>query len=196
LLSQGDIIEEFHSDYHRVYINVSDAQAQKNLLNKKEHIQSFVTKEVFSKYQQNLECETCHQVLTLNLKNSDLENLKNLYEILYPNNLNKQNLSMLNMLFENLYKNLQIKIDFENKNNFKNYQTDLAIMNVTVGLRKEIRKLKGDETDLVNLYNNRLKVLQFVRNSRKVLLNFSSSLFEESKKGLFNDIKNIKKNYV
>lgn len=196
LLSHGEIIEDFYNDYHRVYINMRDAQAQKNLEGRKEHIQSFITKEVFAKFQQILQCKSCHQVLTLNLKQSDFENLKKFFDIVYPNKANKANLSMLNMLHENLYKNLQIKIDFENKMRFKDYNTDLAILNLVAGLKKEMRNLTGDKTDLVNSYNNRLKVVQFVRNSRNVLLNFSTGLFEESKKGLFNDIRNIKKNYV
>ena len=173
-----------------------DAQAQKNLENRKEHIQNFITKEVFAKYQQIILCKECNPVLTLNLKNSDFENLKKFYEILYPNNPNKANLSMLNMLYENLYQNLQIKIDLENKIKFKDHNTDFAILNFIAGLKKEMRNLKSDQADLVSLYNNRLKVIQYVRNSRNVLLNFSSGLFEESKKGLFNDIKNIRKSYV
>lgn len=196
LLSQGEIIEDFYDDYHRVYINMRDAQAQKNLESRKEHIKNFVTKEVFAKFQQILQCKSCHQVLTLNLKNSDFDNLRKFFDIVYPNNPNKSKLAMLNSLHENLHKNLQIKIDFENKMRFKDYNTDLAILNLVAGLKKEMRNLKGDQADLVHLYNNRLKVLQFVRNSRNVLLNFSAGLFEESKKGLFNDIKNIKKNYV
>jgi len=172
------------------------AQAQKKLENRKEHIESFITKEVFAKFQQIVQCKSCNQVLTLNLKNSDFENLKKFYAILYPNSLNKANLAMLNMLYENLYKNLQIKIDFENKMNFKNYETDLAILNLIAGLKREMRNIKSDQADLVNLYNNRLKVIQFVRNSRNVLLNFSLGLFEETKKGLFDEIKNIKKSYV
>lgn len=196
LLSQGDVIEEFYSDFHRVYINMKDDEVKKNLLDRKEHIKGFITKEIIAKFQQILQCKSCHQVLTLNLKNSDFENLKKFYEIIYPNNSNKQNLSMLNMLFDNLYKNLQIKIDFENKNMLKTYSTDLAILNLIAGLKKEMRKVKVEKTDLINSYDNRLKIIQFVRNSRNVLLNFSSNLFEESKKGLFNDIKKIIKNYV
>lgn len=174
-----------------------DAQVRKNLESRKEHIQSFITKEAFAKFQQILQCKSCNQVLTLNLKNSDFENLKKFYEILFPDSKNKPNLAMLNMLHENLYKNLQIKIDLENKMKFKNFQTDFAILNLIAGLKSEIRNLKSEQADnKVNLYNNRLKVIQFVRNSRNVLLNFSSGLFEETKKGLFGDIRKIKKNYV
>jgi len=196
LLSQGDIINDFVNDYHRVYINLGNQEVQNNLLNGLEYIQDFITKDIYTKYQQILQCKSCNPFLTLNLKKGDFENLKKFYEILFANDSIKQNLAMLNMLFENLYQNLQIKIDFENKNKLKNYNTDIAIVHLISGLKQEMRKLNSSDNKLMNLYNNRLKVIQYVKSSRNVLLNFSSELFENSKKGLLNQIKDIRKNYI
>lgn len=196
LLSQGDIINDFVNDNHRVYINLGNQEGQKNLLNGLEYIQNFITKDIYTKYEQIFQCKSCNPFLTLNLKKGDFKNLKKFYEILFPNNSTKQNLAMLNMIFENLYKNLQIKIDFENKNKLKNYNTDIAILNLIAGLKQEMRKLSSSDQKLMNLFNNRLKVIQFVKSSRNVLLSFSSELFENSKKGLLNQIKDIRKNYI
>ncbi len=195
-LSQGDTIDILYNDYLRVYINMTNPETQKNLSEKKELISNFITKEVYSKFEQILKCKSCNTLITFNLKNEDFENLKKFYEILYPENSSKQNLSMLSMLYDNLYKNLQIKIDLENINKLKNHNTDIAIVNFIAGLKKEMSKIESSETSMLNKFNNRLKIIQYVKNSRNILFNFSDDLFDEVKKGMFNDIKNLKKNYV
>lgn len=196
LLAYGSIIEHYYNDHHKIYINMENKDLQANLVARKDQLQSFVTKEIYTRFQKILNCKSCNPFLSLNLKAEDFENLRKLYSILYPISRLESNFGMLTMLLDNLYQNLQIKIDIEKKNKLKNFNTDMAIFKLIIELKNEMRKLNEEDSSLIKAYDNRLKVINYVRHSRNVLYSFSDLVIEDSKKAFYDQIKTIRKNYI
>lgn len=192
LLSYGDIIRNYYLDSHKIYINFEDEEHRKNLAENKMLLEKedFLTKQNYQKFTNVLNCKSCNKFLSLNLKGNDYDNLKKLYEILAPNSENTQSLNLMGMLYENLYKNLQIKIDFDNKNRLKNINTDVAI----IKLIEELRDQRTEEES--NNYYNRIKILNLVQSSRNVLMNFSQKAFEDQSMKYVKEIIKIKNKYL
>jgi hypothetical protein len=196
LLSHGTVIRDYYLEHHKIYINLNDEEQILNLRNNKHLIKEFITKQIYQDFQDNLNCKSCNSYLRFNLKGEDYNSLKKLYSIIIPLSEINQKLNILGMLYNNLFTNLEIKIDLENKNKFKNFNTDYSIIKLIVGLKDELIRINEDDITLINKYANRIKILEYILNSRKMLYNFSAKSYEDAKDLLVKDIKNIKKNYI
>ena len=53
-----------------------------------------------------------------------------------------------------------------------------------------------DDNALIQAYVNRIKILEFVQNSRNFLFNFSIKSYEDSSNILIREIKSLKNKYV
>ena len=197
LLSSGDIIENHYKDSHLVYINMQNLVTQKNLLKNKISIQNSITQDIFENYEKSLKCKSCYPYISMDLTKNDSENLNKLFSFLYPKNESKKNTSILSFIRENLYENLSVNLNLNiNEKNINNFNTDFAIIKLISDLKNEIRNLKGNNTRFLSAYILRIKIIEHVRQSRNVLLNYANELFNLTTKNIFTKIREIKKNYV
>jgi hypothetical protein len=196
LLSYGDVIRDYYLEHHKIYINLNNEEEILNLKNNKHLIDDLITNKIYQDFQNVLQCKNCNHYLSFNLKGDDFNSLKKLYSIITPFSEISQKLNILGMLYNNLFKNLEIKIDFENKNRFKNFNIDYSIIKTIVGLKDELINISEEDISLINKYLNRIKILQYILNSRNMLFDFSGKSYDDALDLLVRDIKRIKNNYI
>lgn len=195
LLSHGTVIRDYYLEQHKIYINLNEEE-KINLTKNKHLIENLITKQIYADFQEILKCKSCNDYLRFNLKGEDYNSLKKLYELFTPFSEINQKLNLIGMLFNNLFTNMNIKIDIQNKNKFVNYETDYAIIKTILGLKDELINVNEEDVTLINRYLNRIKILEYILNSRKMLYNLSEKSYEDAAGLLVKDIKRIKNNYI